>query len=82
MKSHELAKLLLSKPDMDVVMASDPEGNAFETLFEVGFNYLFQQGRCENSIYSKSWTAEDAGMDEDEWEDFKKSANEVLVLWP
>lgn len=82
MKSHDLAKLLLSKPDMDVVMSSDSEGNCFESLNEVAFNYLFQRGYCENAIYNRNWSYEDAFMEEDEWEEFKREAPEVVVLWP
>ena len=32
-------------------------------------------------IYAATWTAEDAGMDEDEWEEFKKRPR-CAVLYP
>lgn len=82
MKSHELAKMLLSKPDMDVVMSSDSEGNCFEYLNEVAFNHIFSIGYCENAIYDRDWSAEEACMEEDEWAEFKKENPEVVVLWP
>lgn len=82
MKSHILAKMLLAHPNVDVMVACDPEGNQFESLDGVEFDNLLQIGRCENNVYAKHWSADDAGMSEEDWQEFKKDAPEVVVLWP
>ena len=64
-------------------MSADSEGNQFNPLSDVNPDnvYIAEGGWC-GEIYSTDWSADDADMDEDEWEQIKKNQPRVLVLWP
>lgn len=83
MKSHELAKILLENPDVELVLQADPEGNGYERVHGVDFDIVYVEGRCEAEVYDRSWTAEEAGLDEDEWEEIKRTHNGgYAVIYP
>jgi hypothetical protein len=83
MKSHELAALLLSKPDVELIMQKDSEGNGYSPLEGVDFGVVYvpdstRSGDC----YSTECSADDNCMSEDEWEELKKSNSGYAVLYP
>ena len=84
MRSHELAKLLLENPDVELVCQKDSEGNGYSPLSGVDFNVMYVAdntwcGEC----YNGDWDADEAGMEEDEWLDMKKKyMNKHAVLYP
>jgi hypothetical protein len=83
MNSHELAHLLLSKPDVKLVLQVDSEGNGYNPLRGVDFDIIYIEERCDSSVYASDWTAEDCDLDEEEWEELKKrGGNTHAVLFP
>lgn len=62
----------LSKIDQDamVILQKDAEGNGYSPLHAVdGAAIYVPESTWSGDVYSTNWTAEDAGMDEDEWAD-------------
>lgn len=84
MRSHELAKLLLEKPDVELICQKDSEGNGYSPLSGVDFNVMYvPEQTWYGECYDADWSAEDAGMEEDEWEALKKEhLNKYAVLYP
>lgn len=79
MKTHELAKILLSHPDMEIVLQKDEEANGFKQFRGADFDAVFDRDNCE--AYPRDWTADDVGMEEEEWEAIKASAP-VVIFYP
>ena len=73
MRTHELANRLLESPDMPIIMQTDEEGNGYKPMQGADFDvvYWFDDYDHEHMVYSKNWTADEADMDEGEWEDVK-----------
>ena len=83
MKSHELAKLLLENPDAELICQKDAEGNGYSPLRGVDFNVVYVPcSTWRGEVYSTDWSADDADMDEDEWEDIKANHKGYAVLFP
>lgn len=83
MRSHELAKLLLERPDVQLICQRDSEGNGYEPLRGVDFDVIYVDdfGDCE--VYSTNDSASDNCMEEDEWERLKKEySGRFAVLFP
>jgi len=80
MRTHELAQILLSHPDMEVVLQKDEEGNGYKTCRGVDYDVVYQQDSGE--VYARGWTADEADLEEDEWEELKKTSDPVVVLFP
>jgi len=81
MKVKELIKLLqTAEPEREVYLSRDSEGNSYQALYGFDTNAILVDG----DIYDDTWTAEEAGFeDEEEWEILKQEKNRrVLVLWP
>lgn len=81
MKVKELVKLLTAKSidqDSEVILQRDSEGNGYSPLCGV-------DGKCvyiDGEVHSTKSSANDVCMDEDEWENIKKSNKRCVVLWP
>ena len=83
MKSHELAKLLLSKPNVEILLQKDEEGNGYTEMRGVDFNVICVYEDYEYSIYDPTWDAEQAGLDEEEWEALKQEhVDKNAILYP
>lgn len=83
MKSHELAKLLLANPDVELICQKDSEGNGYSPLSGVDFDVVYvPDSTWSGEVYSTEWSAEDADMDETEWEAIKKEHAGYAVLYP
>jgi hypothetical protein len=86
MKSHELAKILLENPDVELICQKDSEGNGYSPLSGVDFEVVYVQDE-DNSWYGEcydiNWEAEDACMTKKEWASLKKKLkNKYAVLYP
>lgn len=86
MKNSELIELLQKlPPDLEVVLQEDSEGNGYKFVDGVEIALREPCGEYEHHIdfvYDPIWSAEDAGMDEDEWEEAKETYQKVLIIFP
>ena len=83
MKSHELAKLLLENPDVELIMQGDSEGNGYSPLAGIDFEVIYiGETSYSGEIYNTSWTADEADATPDEWEELKKTHSGYAVLYP
>lgn len=83
MKSHELAMILLSKPDVELVVQKDSEGNGYSPLSGIDYDVVYvAQNTWSGECYDTRWSAEDADMDEDEWEELKSKHAGFAMLCP
>ena len=83
MKSHELAKLLLENPDVELIMQKDSEGNGYSPLYGIEFDVVYvPETSWYGEVYSKKFTADDNCMTEEEWERIKKTNSGYAVLHP
>ena len=84
MKSHELAKILLAHPDVELICQKDSEGNGYSPLSGVDFDVIYvADSTYSGDCLSTEWSAEDACMEEDEWDELKqKHLNLHAVLYP
>lgn len=79
MKVRELREKIEGLPsEMEIYMASDPEGNSYDSLYDVDPDCIWDG----ETIYSTRWSADDACMDEEEWESMKRENKRCLVLSP
>ena len=65
--------------DMEVWMQRDPEGNGYSAAEGVDVGI-----RVEDSedIYDPNWSADDADMSAEEWQETLEKAPRVLLFWP
>jgi len=83
MKSHELAKLLLENPDVELIMQKDAEGNGYSPLRGIEFDVVYvPDSTWDGTVYSKEFTADDNCMTEAEWETLKRTNSGYAVLHP
>jgi hypothetical protein len=83
MKVKELiAELETLDPNLDVILQKDSEGNGYSPCAGVDGDAVY---RALNTwcgvVYDTTWSAEDADMSEQEWEQFKEQPR-VAVLYP
>jgi hypothetical protein len=83
MNIKELKEKIKDLPDdMGIVMSKDSEGNYFSPLYESeNGNIYIPDTAYSGDVYPESWTAEDACMDEEEWQEILKKPR-CVVLWP
>lgn len=83
MKIKELIETLSAyDPECEVVMSGDSEGNVFKTisnLVSVGI-YVPENGWC-GQFYDDQWDADDACIDEDEWNEMLEGPR-TICIWP
>ena len=83
MKSHELAQLLLSKPDVELICQKDAEGNGYSPLEGVDFNIVYvPETTWYGTVYNKKWTADECCLEKKEWAALKKTNSGYAVLYP
>ena len=83
MKSHELAKMLLDNPDVELILQRDAEGNGYSPLSSVEFDVVYvPYSTWSGECYTASWPAKDCGFDEEEWERLKQTNSAYAVLYP
>lgn len=83
MTVKELKKEIIDLPDeMEVIMQKDGEGNGYSPLSYVDHNAVYiPETTWNGEVYFTEWSAEDACMNEKEWEDIK-SKPQALILGP
>ena len=80
MKVSELIEILKTLPqEHDVILQKDPEGNGYDTAS--GASVVVYTS--DRDVYNLDWSADDACFDsEEEWEEFKKTEQKVVVIYP
>lgn len=83
MTKAELIEALKDVPDStQIIMAKDSEGNGYSPLADVDINCVYTgRNSYSGDIYDTRWTADQAGVYEDEWEEIK-SIGTCILLWP
>jgi hypothetical protein len=67
-------------PDAQVILQKDGEGNGYSPLAGVdGEAVYIPDTTWMGDVYSTSWTASDAAMDQDEWDDILKQPRCVVL---
>lgn len=84
MRSHELAKLLLENPDVELICQKDAEGNGYSPLAGIDFNVLYlPENSYSGECLSTTWSAEEANMSSQDWENKKQEhGGKHAVLFP
>jgi hypothetical protein len=84
MKIKELREWLATLPpeidDHDLILQIDPEGNGYQKVNGFDEDCIFYEG--DGMVYATDWTAEEADMTEEEWEEFKKENKPCVVVYP
>lgn len=83
MNVKQLRDLLNTLPDdMEIILSKDSEGNRFSPLADYNADSIYQpETTYSGLVYDDCWTAEDACMDDDDWQKLLTNPR-VLVLWP
>lgn len=69
-------------PDMEVIIQKDAEGNDYSPLSGVDSDCIYVPDcNWSGQVYDVNWSADDADMEEDEWEEIKLMPL-ALVLAP
>lgn len=83
MKSHELAKMLLENPDVELIMQKDSEGNGYSPMAGIEFGAVYiAESTWSGELYAGTSTAEDNCMTEKEWKAAKKKHSGYAVIYP
>lgn len=83
MTVKELKEAIENLPDeMEVVLQKDSEGNGYSPLAGTDSDAVYiYETIWYGDVYSMDWTADDACMSDEEWEEIKSNPR-VLVLYP
>lgn len=84
MNVKELIEVLQQLPqEAEVIIAKDPEGNGYSPLSNVADKGVYvPETTWRGEVYSTEWTAEEAGMDDEEWEQLKFKHVDCILLEP
>ena len=75
-------EIALLPDDMEVIVQKDGEGNGYSPLSGVYSDAVYiPETTWYGEVFDMSWTADDADMEEDEWEDIKNKPR-ALILHP
>jgi len=67
-------------PDAQVILQKDGEGNGYSPLAGVDGDAVYvPETTWHGDVFSASWSASDACMDEDEWQDLLKQPRCVVL---
>ena len=65
--------------DMEIMLQTDSEGNGYYTVEGADPDNVYDE---ENgTVYSLNWTAKDACLEEEDWEELKNGPR-VLIIYP
>lgn len=80
MMSHELAELLLARPNMLVLAASDEEGNSFNPVNDFSIELIERTSDgYDADLFSREDLISEGEYEEDE---IDAAFKETLVIWP
>ena len=74
---EELSKL---DPEAEVILQKDSEGNGYKSLYGVDGNAVTIREDGEYSVYDADWTADEADMDEKDWNKILKKKRSVILF--
>jgi hypothetical protein len=69
-------------PESEVILQKDAEGNGHSPLSFWYSGYYVAESTYSGSIFADEWSADDCGMDEDEWEKMREDTPLTMVLVP
>jgi len=83
MKVKDLLEQLAGlDPGMEVIMQKDSEGNGYSPLAGADPNGIYiADSTWSGDVYDAEWTADDADMDETEWDEILANPR-ALILYP
>ena len=83
MNVKDLKEVIANLPDeMEVILQKDSEGNGYSPLRGADANTVYiPETTWYGDVYSMDWTAYDAGMKDEEWNDIKEKPR-ALILHP
>lgn len=83
MKVKELvAELQEMDPDAEVILQRDSEGNGYSPLAGADSDCIYvKNNEWDGAVFDTTWTAEDADLTEDEWEEMLELPR-CVVLYP
>lgn len=83
MKIKELIEQLEGlDPEMEVIMQKDGEGNGYSPLAGADPSGIYiADSTYSGDVYDSNWSADDADMDEEEWEEILEMPR-CLILYP
>jgi len=83
MNVKELKEILNDLPDdMEVILQKDSEGNGYSPLSGGDTDAVYiPESTWSGDVYSTKWTADDADMDDEEWNEIV-SKPRALILYP
>jgi hypothetical protein len=74
---EELAKF---SADAEVILQQDAEGNGYSPLYAVDHDAVYvAKNTYSGDVYSTEWTASDACMSEEEWDDVMRQPRCVVL---
>lgn len=78
-----IAELSKFPQDLQVILQADSEGNGYSPLSGVYSNGIYKAANSYSGyIFDSNWTAYNAGMDAEEWDEFKKTNPKCCLLCP
>lgn len=82
MKAGELINFLRGfDPETEIILQRDSEGNGYSPLAGADDGFYIPDSTWSGDFYDPSWTADDCGMDDDEFEEMQNRPRAV-VLYP
>lgn len=83
MNVKELKEILAYLPDdMEITLQKDSEGNGYSPLFGADPDAVYIPANSySGDVYDMNWSASDACMEEDEWNEIKEMSRS-LILYP
>ena len=81
MNIKELKKAIKDLPDkMEVILQKDGEGNGYSPLVDIDSNVVYiPDSTWSGELWPMEWSADDADMEEEEWEEIKKKPRSVVL---
>lgn len=78
MDSHELANLLLSKPNVKLIKQTDDEGNGYTDVSGADFDVYVTQDDYEYVVWGSDEDPEELGLTQEE---FEETLNKYAVIY-
>jgi hypothetical protein len=83
----ELKNMLNGMPEQydnhEVILQKDSEGNGYSPLYCVDPECIYMpDSSWDVEVMSLEWSADDAGMDEEEWEETKRERQKCIIFVP
>ena len=82
MKVKELLSYLQSvDPELEIILQSDADGNGYSPLSEINTDCIYvAENTWSGEVYSTKWSAEEAWMDPEEWQELLTYPKCVVLI--